>query len=381
MQNNDFKNKIEEIKKILITDYCNQKGIGLKGNGRWLRLENHDSLVIDTINNSFIWNSKIDVHGDIINFVEAYYKVDFKTAIEELSGQSIKTLVSEYENSSKITNTKSNDSNKSPTPIKFELDEIDDSYSRMYAYLIQNRGISKKTVDEFAYKKLISQDKKGNINFKFKDENGNIGFVKKGTGSSFFEYIDPEFDIRGFRYTRNKNPEKIERLAIYEAPVDLMSYIDMFGVNSKTVYNAICGLKYNSVLSNIKDFPNLKELCLCVDNDSAGRKFIDKIKTLAKTEPELQNIKILAVIPEHQKDWNDMLKNKNANLPNNTIMVSDVTPKEIDISNLQPKEPEPSPGIKQSVAAAEATKKINSSLSKLSKNIRNIEKNKYNYSR
>lgn len=160
MQNNDFKNKIEEIKKILITDYCNQKGIGLKGNGRWLRLENHDSLVIDTINNSFIWNSKIDVHGDIINFVEAYYEVDFKTAVEELSGQSIKTLVSKYENSSKITNSKSNDSNKSPTPIKFELDEIDGSYSRMYAYLIQSRGLSKKQLMNLLIKNLYLKIKK-----------------------------------------------------------------------------------------------------------------------------------------------------------------------------------------------------------------------------
>lgn len=380
MINIDFQNKVEDIKKILITDYCNQKGLSLKGNGRWLRLEDHDSLVIDTINNSFIWNSKIDVYGDIINFVEAYYEVDFKTAVEELSGQSINELT-RYEDTQEPKNVKPK---KPYTPIKFELDEINGIYSRMYAYLIQTRGISKKTVDEFAYKKLISQDTKGNINFKFKDENGHISFVKKGTTNSFFEYIDPEFDIRGFRYIRNKNPEKIERLAIYEAPVDLMSYIDMFGVNSKTAYNAMYGLKFNTVLSNIKDYPNIKELCLCVDNDKAGKEFIEKIKILARSEPILQNIKILAVIPEHQKDWNDMLKNKNLNLPGNTIITSDVTTllQDYEVDKSKTKEPvKISPGINQILSAAESTKKMESNISKLSKNIKSIEKNKYNYSR
>lgn len=383
MSKDDFKNKIELLKQIPIVDYCNQKGIVLHGNGRWLHLEDHNSLVIDSVNNSFIWNSK-GTFGDIINFVQAYYNVDFKTAVKELSGQNLEELIhSEQKDAHSARNGISKKSNRTPT--KFELDEIEGKYSRMYAYLIQNRGISKRTIDEFAYKKLISQDTKGNINFKFKDEDGNISFVKKGTTDIFFEYINPQSDIRGFRFTRNKNPEKVERLAVYESPIDLMSYIDMFGTNSKTAYCAMFGLKHNNVLSNIKDYPNLKELCLCVDNDAGGLKFIAKIKEMARSEPLLQDITITAVIPEHLKDWNDMLKNKKANQPGNTIIVSDLTPSPVEVLNKAPvnntNKNKSEIGIVKTVEKNEIEKKIEHGLSKLNRNIKTIEKNKQSYSR
>ena len=304
----DFQNMVDQLNRIPIVDYCDQKGIQLTKNYNYPSLLEHDSWVIDVRNNSFRWNSR-GISGDTIKFVQTYYGVDFKTAVEELSGTNMKDLLRDKAAPIKNIKPRQNNENKIPEKpkIKFELDEVDGKYTRMYAYLIQKRGLSKKIVDEFTYKKLISQDTKGNINFKFKDENNKISYVKKGTTDAFFEYINPDNDIRSFRYTRNKNPENIERRAVYEAPIDLMSYLDMYGQNVKTAYIAMFGLKNTCVLSNLKDYPNIKELCLCVDNDEAGHMFIERFKELANTEEILKDIRIVAVIPEKVKDWNEML--------------------------------------------------------------------------
>ena len=306
----DYKEMINEIKDIQITDFCNQRGIKLKGSGVYRRLEEHDSCVINTIKNNFIWNSR-EENGDIINFTQSYYKVDFKTAIEIISGKNI----SEISKAEYIPKPKSRpkESLENETQVfKMELDEISEKYSRLFAYLSKTRKISYDTILKFVNKKLISQDTKGNINFKFTDENGKVNFSKKGTTDKSFNYTDIDSDIRGFRYIPQdelKNDEII-KMHIFESPIDLMSYMDISDVtNEKSVLVSMNGLKHNSLLKNIEDFPNLKYLNLCVDNDSAGDKFINHIRELQTVEDEdlLRNVSITRSNPD-LKDWNERLK-------------------------------------------------------------------------
>lgn len=55
----------------------------VQGHGRYLRARGHDSLVIDTHNQSYHWNS-MGEHGDVINWVMARTGTDFKGAVEVL---------------------------------------------------------------------------------------------------------------------------------------------------------------------------------------------------------------------------------------------------------------------------------------------------------
>ena len=354
---------MDQLNRIPIVDYCDQKGIQLTKNYNYPSLLEHDSWVIDVRNNSFRWNSQ-GISGDTIKFVQTYYGVDFKTAVEELSGTNMKDLLRDKAPIKNIE-PRQNNENKIPDKpkIKFELDETDGKYARMYAYLIQKRGLSKKIVDEFTYKKIISQDSKGNINFKFKDENNKISYVKKGTTDAFFEYIDPDNDIRSFRYTRNKNPENIERLAVYESPIDLMSYLDIYRQNVKTAYVAMFGLKNRCVLENIKDYPNIQELCLCVDNDKAGHMFIERFRELMTEEPRLKDIKIVAIMPEKVKDWNDLLKETDKS--KGGFVRYEITP---TLFPLKETIPPPPPEAKKALGVEQSISTINKSISKLQKN-------------
>ena len=305
----DFKAIKEHVKNNSIVDFCNQSGIGLTGNGRYRRLEKHDSCVIDTMRNEFYWNS-LGKNGDIINFVQTYYETDFKTAVEIITGKNLQDFKEKFVPT--IRYSPPDKSKEEKSPFKMELDETDERYSRLFAYLNKTRKISYKTISEFVEKKLISQDRKGNINFKFTDENGNISYSKKGSTDKSFNYIDSDADIRGFRYIPDDlKPEDIKSIYVFESPIDLMSFADITNIKNKnSVYMAMNGLKHNSVIKNLEDFPNIESIHLCVDNDNAGKNFIQTIRELCRSNEHeiLENKSIIDHRPEKSKDWNDFLK-------------------------------------------------------------------------
>jgi len=305
----DFKAIKEHVKNNSIVDFCNQSSIELLGNGRYKRLEKHDSCVIDTIRNEFYWNS-LGKNGDIINFVQIYYETNFNTAVEIISGKNLEDFKERVVPT--IRYSPPDESKEKKTAFKMELDETDERYSRLFAYLNKTRKISYKTISEFVDRKLISQDKKGNINFKFIDENGEISYSKKGSTNKSFNYIDPDADIRGFRYKPdNLKLEEVKTIYVFESPIDLMSFADITNINNKNaVYMSMNGLKHNSIIKNLEDFPNIGSIHLCVDNDIAGKNFIQIMRELCKSKEHkiLENKSIIDHRPEKSKDWNDFLK-------------------------------------------------------------------------
>jgi hypothetical protein len=52
----------------------------LRGRGRWLRGEGHDSLVVDVVRGSYYWNSRAE-WGDVIEWVRKRRKLDFQGAV------------------------------------------------------------------------------------------------------------------------------------------------------------------------------------------------------------------------------------------------------------------------------------------------------------
>ena len=133
---------------------------------------------------------------------------------------------------------------------------------------------------------------------------------------------------------------KPKRLVFTEAPIDLMSYyelnkdklsdvrlVSMDGLKQATVSRYVADLlsqgKASEEMSkeDLKNFlPNLAKvtthfdneenqnlITLAVDNDEAGKKFIERFKEI--------NVPVVADIPplnpgQEKNDWNDFLKNK-----------------------------------------------------------------------
>src|SRR5574341_267548 len=76
---------IDEIKRANpIEAVIEATGVSLQGHGRYLRGQEHDSLVVDCHEEYFVWNSKSE-NGDVITWMEIQKWWDFKTAVEWLA--------------------------------------------------------------------------------------------------------------------------------------------------------------------------------------------------------------------------------------------------------------------------------------------------------
>lgn len=296
------KQEINDLKNISIVDFCEKNGITLSGNGNWKSLEEHDSCVIDVNNNSFIWNSK-QKSGDIINFVEEYYNVDFKEATEILGAKKdVPYLIKTYQNEVTIPKEL-----KDISLLQNDLQE-QNNMKHIYAYLNKTRKIDYAIVQEFVDKKLIAEDINRNLIFKTFDKEDKeklIALSKKGTSVKPYQFISPHSENVGFRFATS---DTVKTLYVYEAPIDLMSHYEMNKeklIKDNALLVAMTGLKSNAVLNNIKEY-DPEKIVFCVDNDDAGKHFIEKMRSIL---PENLKDKMEILVPE-KKDWNEDIKEK-----------------------------------------------------------------------
>lgn len=98
------------------------------------------------------------------------------------------------------------------------------------------------------------------------------------------------------------------RIYIFEAPIDLLSYIQMHDKQDDSTYLGMAGLKPNMVLNYVKHINDLEKVILCTDNDEAGKEFDNKIiPEIKKLKPELE----ITIEKSKGKDWNEDLCQQN----------------------------------------------------------------------
>ena len=72
---------------------------------------------------------------------------------------------------------------------------------------------------------------------------------------------------------------------MFEAPIDLLSYISLCGVGSQALFQTL------------KDYPALTKICLCLDHDEAGMEAaahgMEAVLAGEKPPPELVEEKML----------------------------------------------------------------------------------------
>lgn len=296
------KQEINDLKNISIVDFCEKNGIELSGNGNWKSLVEHNSCVIDVNNNSFVWNSK-QKSGDIINFVEEYYNVDFKEATQILGAKKdVPYLIKTYQDEVTIPKEL-----KDISLLQNDLQE-QNNMKHIYAYLNKTRKIDYAIVQEFVDKKLIAEDINRNLIFKTFDKEDKeklIALSKKGTSVKPYQFISPHSENVGFRFATS---DTVKTLYVYEAPIDLMSHYEMNKkklIKDNALLLAMTGLKSNAVLNNIKEY-DPEKVVFCVDNDDAGKHFIEKMRSIL---PENLKDKMEILVPE-KKDWNEDIKEK-----------------------------------------------------------------------
>ena len=94
-----------------------------------------------------------------------------------------------------------------------------------------------------------------------------------------------------------------DKLYLFEASIDMLSFISIHKENwQQYSYAACCGVG-DSVLSQmLGDNPNIKTVCLCLDNDEKGQQANKRIAD----KLHIKEIPTEILVPDH-KDWNEDL--------------------------------------------------------------------------
>lgn len=330
----DRQKLLQEARERNIVDVATILGMGLVREGRNYCWDQHDSFVINTKKNAFYWNSQ-GFGGDPIKLVQTMTECSFKEAVNYLTD-------------SEITAAKIDTSE--PKEFRYFLKDHK-TFSTARKYLHEQRLISNETIDSLLSEGALAQssytDFKTNktqpvIVFKAINESGKIAgisvqgvwkqkeqkrpYLKKTHGDGFSGFM-----VKVGQPPTGENLSEDDPLKIiaFEAPIDLISYYELFkkdlgnaillsmnGLRKGTISKCLANQLGSSVKEKDKpDFlddlnkrmkPNkLIQLVLAVDNDKAGRKFINEFGA--------ENFDITPHVPalmegETKSDWNQVLQ-------------------------------------------------------------------------
>ncbi|MCM1529728.1 MAG: DUF3991 domain-containing protein [Alistipes sp.] len=288
-----------------LADLLRSRGEKLERAGREYKLiysdgsGSHDSI---TIRDSTWFDHKNQVGGGAIKFMQYHYGMDFPTAVQELLGQRVMPL-SPVPQREKIQEERHKE---------FKLPEANENMHRVFAYLIKQRFISSEIITHFAKNHMLYEDKNHhNAVFVGIDENGVPKQAhKRGTatfGKSFRQTVEGSDTKYSFSHFG-----KSEKLFVFEAPIDMLSYLSLHPENwQQHSYIAMNGVYENAVLTALKGHSNLSEIVICTDNDIGGIDAADRLRDILKVNGYSD---VNRLLPQF-KDWNEVLKFQNGVTP------------------------------------------------------------------
>ena len=286
----------ERANNVDLAEFLRRQGERLSPSGRDKRLESNHSV---TVRGSQWYDHAIERGGSAVSFVQTYYGVSYVEAVNRLLGGEGGRIY--------IPAQKQMEEKKS-----FALPPANRNMRRVYAYLLQQRCISREVLSEFAHAGLVYEScepsKDGsrqyhNAVFVGKDEHGVARHAhKRGlytNGHSFRRNVagsDPRYS---FHHTGSS-----DRLYVFEAPIDLMSFNTLYQEDwQQHSYVSLCGTGSQAMLWMLEQNPDIRRVALCLDNDSAG---IKASRRLAEMLIE-KDYTVAELLPDH-KDWNESLQ-------------------------------------------------------------------------
>ncbi len=259
----------------------------------------HDSIMV---RGNHWYDHKNQVGGGPIKFLREFYSMSYQDAMLALLGGYTDSRASPEKPQIKLA------PKKEPERRPFVLPEVNDNMRRAYAYLTKQRFIAPEVISFFAHNGAIYEDKAHhNVIFVGMDENGvprqaharsTLSF-----GSTFritIEGSDTKYSFAHFGWN--------DKLYVFEAPIDMLSYITMHPQNwQDSSYIAMNGVYENAVLNALETHPQLDSIVLCTDNDEGG---IDGAQRLCDILVENGFTEISREYPIN-KDFNEDLKAMN----------------------------------------------------------------------
>ena len=265
----------------------------LRSQGETLKRSGSESEWMDggqkvTIRGNLWYHQYEQVGGDAVDFVRRFYNKSYPEAMEYLLGGSGGTLA------------------VSPSVQKeekpFVLPPKNDNMRRVFAYLLNRRGIDREVLYAFVHKGMIyeSADYHNAVFIGF-DSNGNAKHAhKRGTGSesSYKGNVSGSQPEYSFHWSGQS-----DTLYLFEAPIDMLSFISMQKEGWRQhSYAASCSVSDRVLFQTLKDNPNIRQVVLCLDSDEPGQTAAKRIADKLFVRGTASEI----LVPVH-KDWNEDL--------------------------------------------------------------------------
>lgn len=304
MQDNRSRVSAEELEIVKHTDLpalLESLGYHVTKKGRYHSTTEMDSLRIKERRTWFRYSEQIG--GDAIAFLQHFHGMEFVDAVQHL------LAFNGYSRDAPVLNAR-------PTPpalpaetgaVEFALPERNAEHRRVYAYL-RKRGIADQVIDAFLDAGLLYEDSLyHNCVFVGKDFSGKAVFAnKRGTydqGESSLKGDVPGSD-KSVAFRLPSDPQ-VTTVHVFESPIDCMSYMTLHReLRGNAV--ALCCLHDGALETYLRDYPHIKSVVLCLDDDLWGRKAALSIMQTYQS----RGFTVYNPLPPCGKDWNEYLQYK-----------------------------------------------------------------------
>ena len=272
--------QIDKANAVDLEKFLRAQGETLVRSGKEYRWKAHDSLTV--CGNKWFRHSQ-SKGGLPVDFVMEFYGKSFPEAVQMLTGEPGEAQP---------------EADPAPSPA-FRLPLRNVTNANILNYLTQERKLSPSLVNFFIAAGDIYEDSSHhNVVFVGRDADGHPRYASnRGINEKFRQDAAGAEKAFGFAH---RGTDK--QLLVFEAPIDLLSFIELFPKNwQQHNYLSLGGVSGKALWQFLSERPDVERVFLCLDADKAGE---DACKRLAALLPDTVSV---TRIQPCMKDWNDVL--------------------------------------------------------------------------
>ena len=286
--------QIDKANAVDLEKFLRAQGETLVRSGKEYRWKAHDSLTV--CGNKWFRHSQ-SKGGLPVDFVMEFYGKSFPEAVQMLTGEPGEAQP---------------EADPAPSPA-FRLPLRNVTNANILNYLTQERKLSPSLVNFFIAAGDIYEDSSHhNVVFVGRDADGHPRYASsRGINEKFRQDAAGAEKAFGFAH---RGTDK--QLLVFEAPIDLLSFIELFPKNwQQHNYLSLGGVSGKALRQFLSERPDVERVFLCLDADKAGE---DACKRLTALLPDTVSV---TRIQPCMKDWNDVLVHR-AEIPNRNYFKS-----------------------------------------------------------
>ena len=286
--------QIDRANAANLEDFLRAQGETLVRSGKEYRWKAHDSLTV--CGNKWFRHSQ-SKGGYPVDFVMEFYGKSFPEAVQMLTGEPGEVQP---------------EADPALSPA-FRLPLRNVTNTNILNYLTQERKLSPSLVNFFIAAGDIYEDAAHhNVVFVGRDADGHPRYASsRGIQEKFRQDAAGAEKAFGFAH---RGTDK--QLLVFEAPIDLLSFIELFPKNwQQHNYLSLGGVSGKALRQFLSERPDVERVFLCLDADKAGE---DACKRLTALLPDTVSV---TRIQPCMKDWNDVLVHR-AEIPNRNYFKS-----------------------------------------------------------